>query len=69
MLSAMDAVKRKEQEGARATRPTFQNSNTGGFLSVTFTAHIDSAFAFNPIGAVIHLFRDVFGSKSRHPCP
>ncbi len=22
MLSAMDAVKRKEQEGARATRPT-----------------------------------------------
>ena len=33
---------------------TFGNSNIGGALSVTFTAHIDYAFAYNPLGAVIH---------------
>jgi RHS repeat-associated protein len=47
----------------------FSNSNIGGATSITFTAHIDSAFAYNPIGAVIHLFLDVFGHGSRNPCP
>lgn len=47
----------------------FSNSNNGGTTSVTFTAHIDSAFAYNPIGAVLHLFLDIFGAGSRNPCP
>jgi hypothetical protein len=33
---------------------TFSNSNIGGALMVTFTAHIDYAFPYNPFGAVIH---------------
>jgi RHS repeat-associated protein len=48
---------------------TFTNSNVGGAYSVSFTAHIDSAWADNPIGFLLHLFIDVFGSKSRKPCP
>jgi hypothetical protein len=48
---------------------TFSNSNIGGMYSVNFTAHIDSAWADNPIGFLLHLFLDVFGAKSRKPCP
>jgi len=33
---------------------TFQNSNIGGATSVLFTAHIDYAFPYNPLGLVIH---------------
>jgi RHS repeat-associated protein len=47
----------------------FNNSNDGGATSVTFTAHIDSAWADNPIGALLHFFIDVLGSKTRNPCP
>lgn len=47
----------------------FSNSNVGGFLSVSFTAHIDSAFAYNPIGLLVHTFVDVLGSSTRNPCP
>jgi len=48
---------------------TFGSSNFGGLYSVGFTAHIDSAWADNPFGFFLHLFIDVFGSKSRKPCP
>jgi hypothetical protein len=37
--------------------------------SVDFTAHIDSDDAFFPAGAIAHLFVDVIGHASRHPCP
>jgi hypothetical protein len=37
----------------------FQNSYIGGLTSVTFTAHIDTSFAYNPLGAQLHLFRDL----------
>jgi RHS repeat-associated protein len=47
----------------------FYNVNNGGATQVTFTGHIDSAFLFNPIGALIHLFRDVLGLGGPHPCP
>ena len=48
---------------------TFQNSNVGGATSVTFTAHIDTSFAYNPIGALIHLFRDLLHiGGPRKPC-
>jgi hypothetical protein len=33
-----------------------------------FTAHLDSAFAYNPIGALLHLLIDVLGI-GRTPCP
>jgi hypothetical protein len=49
---------------------TFTNSNIGGATSVLFTAHIDSSFAYNPIGALIHLFRDLLHIDGpRNPCP
>jgi RHS repeat-associated protein len=51
------------------TAGSFQSSNVGGFLSLDFTAHTDSGFLFNPIGALRHLFIDVLGHKSRNPCP
>jgi hypothetical protein len=48
----------------------FTNSNVGGVTSVLFTAHIDSAFAYNPIGALIHLLRDKLHlGGPRNPCP
>jgi hypothetical protein len=48
----------------------FSNSNIGGTTSVLFTAHIDTSFAYNPIGAVIHLFRDLLHlGGPRNPCP
>lgn len=47
----------------------FSSTNVGGDLSVTFTAHIDSAFAYNPLGLLLHLFIDVLGHGSRSPCP
>ena len=48
----------------------FSNSNVGGATSVLFTAHIDTSFAYNPIGAVIHLVRDLLHTGgSRNPCP
>jgi hypothetical protein len=37
--------------------------------SVDFTAHIDSAFAYFPAGALAHLFVDVIGADTRDPCP
>jgi RHS repeat-associated protein len=47
----------------------FNSSNIGGATSVTFTAHIDSAWAYNPIGALLHYFIDVRGQATRNPCP
>ena len=47
----------------------FTNSNIGGVYSDTFTAHIDSAWAYNPIGAVLHGIIDVLGSSTRPSCP
>lgn len=48
----------------------FQNLNVGDATAVLFTAHIDTAFAYNPIGFLIHLFRDVWHiGGPRNPCP
>ncbi len=49
----------------------FNNSNIGGMTSVTFTAHTDSAFAYNPLGALLHYILDVSdqGKATRNPCP
>jgi RHS repeat-associated protein len=48
----------------------FSNSNAGGATSVLFTAHIDTSFLYNPIGAVIHLVRDLLHiGGPRNPCP
>lgn len=37
--------------------------------SVDFTAHIDSAYAYFPLGALAHLFIDLIGHSTRDPCP
>ncbi len=37
--------------------------------SVSTSAHIDSAWANNPIGGVIHVGVDVLGANTRNPCP
>jgi hypothetical protein len=34
-----------------------------------FTAHLDSAFPWNPIGAAWHLLHDVWGVGGHSPCP
>ena len=48
---------------------TFQNSNIGGLTSVTFTAHIDTSFAYNPFGFLIHVLRDLLHiGGPRNPC-
>ncbi|MGH9433906.1 MAG: RHS repeat domain-containing protein, partial [Terriglobia bacterium] len=47
----------------------FSNTNIGGVTSVLFTTHIDSAFAYNPIGLALHLAIDLAGNGSRNPCP
>jgi len=47
----------------------FSSSNVGGQLSVSFTAHLDSANGGNPLGAIMHFFRDVLFHKHRNPCP
>ncbi len=46
----------------------FNNQNIGGPYSVSFTAHLDSAWADNPIGALLHFIIDVLGHNSRKPC-
>jgi hypothetical protein len=46
----------------------FSSSNIGGVTSVTFTAHLDSAYAYNPVGLVLHGVTDVLGVH-RNPCP
>jgi len=34
-----------------------------------FTAHLDSAFPYNPIGALFHYLIDVKGVGGHQPCP
>jgi RHS repeat-associated protein len=48
---------------------SFSNANVGGVYIDSFTAHIDSAWADNPIGLVLHGIIDVLGSSTRNPCP
>jgi hypothetical protein len=46
-----------------------KGSATPANTSVLFTAHIDTSFAYNPIGALIHLIRDVLHiGGPRKPC-
>jgi hypothetical protein len=55
--------------GLDPTAGTFQTSNIGGLTSFGFTAHIDSAWAYNPFGAFLHWLIDVRGHGShRNPC-
>jgi hypothetical protein len=47
----------------------FGSSNIGGMYSVGFTAHFDSAWANNPLGALLHYLIDVRGHGAhRQPC-
>ena len=39
------------------------------FSGSQFTAHIDSAFPYNPFGLLIHFLKDVLGIGGHSPCP
>lgn len=39
------------------------------FSGAQFTAHLDSAFPYNPIGGLIHWLKDVRGVGGHSPCP
>jgi hypothetical protein len=45
------------------------SSLTLPFSSSQFTAHLDSALAYNPFGALFHLLIDVKGVGGYKPCP
>ena len=48
----------------------FRNLNVSGATAVLFTAHIDTAFAYNPIGFLIHFLIDVLHTGGpRSQCP
>jgi hypothetical protein len=47
----------------------FRKVGVPGQNSVTFTAHTDSAFAYNPVDALLHYWIDVRGAQTRNPCP
>ena len=49
-------------------RAVFSNSNIGGNLSVHFAYHDDHGYAYNPFGALLHLFLDVLSHNSRNQC-
>jgi len=42
---------------------------TLSFSSSQFTAHLDSAFPYNPIGSLSHLLTDMGGLGGYKPCP
>ena len=39
------------------------------FSSSEFTAHLDSAYPYNPIGLLVHGLKDVMGIGGHSPCP
>jgi RHS repeat-associated protein len=43
--------------------------STLDFSGSQFTAHLDSAFPYNPIGGMVHLLKDVWGLGGHNPCP
>ena len=50
-------------------RPTWLDRTALRFSRTAFTAHIDSAWADTPIGALLHFAIDVLRPKARNPCP
>ena len=45
------------------------SSQTLFFSNGQFTEHLDSAFLYNPFGALLHLLKDVLGIGGNPPCP
>jgi hypothetical protein len=52
-----------------AGRGGLDSPSTLVFSGSQFTAHLDSAFPYNPIGALVHLLKDVLGIGGHSPCP
>lgn len=52
-------------------RTMFKKVNEGGTRIVTFDAHLDDGMPWNPlgIGLGIHIYKDLYHSKVRKPCP
>ncbi|MGH9477493.1 MAG: hypothetical protein ACRD1C_14405 [Terriglobales bacterium] len=47
----------------------FAKTDAGGVPSLTMTVHLDSGYAYNPLGLLIHTFGDVLGHATRDACP
>ncbi|MGH9413496.1 MAG: hypothetical protein ACRD0Y_07120, partial [Terriglobales bacterium] len=47
----------------------FAKTDVGGVPSLTMTVHLDSGYAYNPLGLAIHTFEDVLGHATRNACP
>jgi len=47
----------------------FDSPSTLVFSSSQFTEHLDSAFPYNPIGALVHLLEDFLGIGGHKACP
>ena len=70
ILTGIGASLRIAGHGGLDPDAVFSKNNSGGVNSVTFTAHIDTSYAYNPIGLIIHGLVDLahlFGP--RNPCP
>jgi hypothetical protein len=46
----------------------FETEDEAG-THVDLVAHVDSAYAYLPLGLFEHLFKDVIGADTRNPCP
>jgi hypothetical protein len=46
----------------------FETEDEAG-THVDLVAHVDSAYAYLPLGLFEHLFKDVMGADTRNPCP
>lgn len=53
--------------GTIGSAQVFASDATAG--TVDFVAHIDTAYAYTPLGFIVHMIRDVWGAKGRKPCP
>jgi len=51
------------------SRPSFLDPHALRFSKTLFTAHLDSAWAYTPVGAILHFAIDVLRPNSRNPCP
>jgi hypothetical protein len=48
---------------------TFNEYKFNDQVQVDFVAHLDTGYADEPGGVLVHFFRDVMGAHGRNPCP
>jgi hypothetical protein len=67
-LGAVPSLHLPDEIGGNKTFLETENAVTG-MTDYDFVAHLDSGYAYLPIGLGLHLIRDLLGAKSRNPCP